>query len=246
MTDFSKIAPYYDLMTGFKKRLINDFGNFKNLVNKFSIKKALDAGCGSGVHSIILSKIGVDVTGLDASAEMLELTRKNMLREGVEIPLEQEYFETMPNKWTDSFDAVFCMANSLVGVETGERLSLAMKSFQRVLKPGGKAIIQLVNFMKYRQNDERIIKISNEENITFVRFFDFEEKVVRLNVIIIEHDMGNVKHQFISEKILPVSSEVIKLASDAGGFSNVEFFSNLTLADTFLPDSPNLIVVLTK
>ena len=246
MTDFSKIAPFYDLMTGFSRRLINDFGHLKHIVEKYSISKALDAGCGSGVHSIILAKCGVDVTGLDASAEMLELARANALKEGVEIPLEQEFYESMPEAWTESFDAVFCLANSLVGVETGERLALAIQSFGRVLKPGGRAIIQLVNFIKYRRNDQRIIKVSTEQNYTFVRFFDFEEAIVRLNVLVIEHALGEVKHQFISDTILPINTEVIKISSKIGNFTQVEFFADLTLTDPFSDDSNNLVVVLTK
>lgn len=246
MTDFAQIAPYYDLMTNFSNRLVNDFGAIKNILTKYDIKTALDAGCGSGVHSIIMAKNGIDVTGLDSSTEMLELARKNALREGVEFPLENEYYETMPNAWTDHFDGVFCLANSLVGVETGERLALAMKSFQRVLKPGGVAIIQLVNFIKYRRKEQRILKVSTQENITFVRFFDFEEQLVRLNVLIIEHELGKTKHLFISEKILPVNTEVMEVGAKIAGFAKIEFFSDLTLTDPYSVSSDNLVVVLTK
>lgn len=246
MTDFAKIAPYYDLMTNFSNRLVNDFGVIKNIIKKFEIETALDAGCGSGVHSIIMAKNGIDVTGLDASEEMLELAHKNALREGVEFPLLHEYFETMPNEWTGLYDGVFCLANSLVGVETGERLALSMKSFQRVLKPGGVAIIQLLNFIKFRRKEQRIIKVSTQDNLTFVRFFDFEEKEVRLNVLIIEHEMGEAKHRFISEKILPINTDVMEVSSRIAGFSSIEFYSDLSLTDPYETKSPNLVVVATK
>ncbi|MEE9441181.1 MAG: class I SAM-dependent methyltransferase [candidate division Zixibacteria bacterium] len=246
MTDFTDIAPFYDKMTGYADRLIGDFGTIKHLVKKFNFKNALDAGCGTGVHSIILSKIGVDTIGLDSSEQMLEMARANALKEGVEIQFEKEFFESMPNEWTDKFDSVFCLANSLVGVETGERLSLAMKSFNRVLCPGGTAILQLVNFIKYRKENKRIIKVSSDENLTFVRFFDFEKEVTRLNVLVIEYDMGQVKHKFISQPILPINTEVIAVAAKIGGFSSIEFFSDLSLTDPFSNDADNMIVVLTK
>jgi glycine/sarcosine N-methyltransferase len=246
MTDFKDIAPFYDKMTGYSDRLIGDFGIVKHLVKKFNIKNALDAGCGTGVHSIILSKIGVDTIGLDSSEQMIEMARANALKEGVDIQFEKEFYESMPNKWTDKFDSVFCLANSLVGVETAERLTLAMKSFNRVLRPGGIAILQLINFIKYRKENKRIIKVSSDENLTFVRFFDFEKDTTRLNVIVIEHDMGQVKHEFISQPILPINTEVITVASKIGKFSSIEFFSDLSLTDPFSYDSNNMIVVLTK
>ncbi len=246
MTTFSDIAEYYDRMTGFSNRLINDFGLFKNIVKKFDFKTALDAGCGSGVHSIILSRLGIDIIGLDASEKMLELARANSLKEGQEIEFIKEFYESMPHDWDDKFDGLFCMANSLVGVETGERLSLALKSFNRVLKPGGKAIIQLMNFAKFRRGGQRVIKVSSDRNLTFVRFFDFEEQITRLNLMIIEHEMGEVKHRFISNEILPINEEVMTVASKLGRFSEIEIFSDLSLTDKFTAESGNMVVVLTK
>jgi len=246
MTDFSHIAEHYDLMTGFKNRLVNDFGAIKHLVDTFGLTKVLDAGCGTGVHTIILSKMGVAATGLDASEAMLERARINALNEGVKPEFELEKFEAMPNKWSDSFDAIFCLANSLVGVETGERLALALKSFKRVLKPGGRAIIQIINFPRFRRENQRIIKISSAENLTFVRFLDFDKLVTRLNVLTIKHNMGQVTHTFDSQKILPVDIDVMTIAAKMQRFSEIGFFGDLSLADSYRPNSPNLVVVLTK
>ncbi len=246
MSDFSAIAQYYDLMTGYQDRLINEFGVVKYLVEKFNVKTALDAGCGTGVITIILAKIGVDVIGLDSSPDMLEIARTNALREGVEPDFEQEFFESMPGSWTGKFDAVFCPDNSLVGIETGERLALAFKSFHRVLKPGGRAIVQLLNFIKFRRTNRRIIKVSSAQNYTFVRFFDFEEKETRFNVIVIKHDMGKTKYEFTSQRILPINNDVLTVASNIARFSRVEFYSDPGLTEPDSPDSEDIIAVLTK
>lgn len=246
MADFASIAPYYDLMTDHSQRLVRDFGVIKHLVEKFGVKTALDAGCGTGVHSIILTKMGVDVIGIDSSAEMLAIAHTNALKEGVEPPFEVEYFEALPDKWSEKFDAVFCLANSLVGVEKGERLILALKSFKRVLKSGGRAIIQVLNFDNYRRRDRRIIKVSSHQNFTFVRFFDFAEDETRLNVIVIKHDLGQVTHEFFSQRILPLNKEILSIAARAGHFSTVEFFSDLTLAHPYSSDGDDLVAVLTK
>jgi SAM-dependent methyltransferase len=246
MVDFSTISPFYDLMTGYSKRLANDFGTIKNLVEKFNIKAALDAGCGTGVHSIILAKLGVDVLGFDASAEMLEMARINAKHEGVKPAFEQEYFETVPEEWWGKYDAVFCLANSLVGVQIARRLDLAMQSFCRALKPGGKAIIQVLNTKWFLNHDERIIRVSSEENFTFVRFFDFDRDITRLNVIAIEHEMGEVKHRFVSSKIMALDQDRLSQAARYGGFSQVEFFSDMILSKPLTNESRDMVVVLTK
>ena len=246
MTDFSTISSFYDLMTGYSSRLVNDFGKIKYLVNKFDIKTALDAGCGSGVHTIIMAKLGIDVLGFDASKEMLELANTNALKEGVKPRFEYEYFETIPEEWWGKNDAVFCLANSLVGVVNKQRLSLAMKSFQRSLKPGGRVIIQTLNTTWFINRDERIIRVSSEDNFTFVRFFDFDQKEARLNVVVIEHDMGQVKHQFISSPIMLLNANILRKAAETAGFSEAEFYSDLVLTKPLTADSRDIVAVLTK
>ena len=233
-------------MTGFSRRLVNDFGVIKHLVEKFNIKKALDAGCGSGVHTIILSKIGVEVLGFDAAKEMLDLARTNALKEGVQPRFEHEYFETIPEEWWGHYDAVFCMANSIAGVANEQRLSLALKSFQRALKPGGKAVLQLLNTAWFKNRDQRIIKVSSEDNFTFVRFFDFDHNETRLNVVVIEHDMGEVTHKFITSPILALNADILKEAAQTAGFSASEFFSDLVLTRPLDRDSRDIVAVLTR
>lgn len=246
MVDFSTISPFYDLMTGYSRRLVNDFGTIKLLVDKFNIKSALDAGCGTGVHTIILSKLGVDVLGFDASPEMLEMASVNAKREGVTPAFKQEYFESVPEPWWGKYDAVFCLANSLVGVQNARRLDLAMLSFCRALKPGGRAIIQVLNTAWFLNHDERIIKVTSEENFTFIRFFDFDSELTRLNVIAIEHEMGEVKHRFISSKVLAVDKDQLLQAARYGGFSKVEFFSNMVLTEPLTAESRDIVALLTK
>jgi ubiquinone/menaquinone biosynthesis C-methylase UbiE len=246
MADFSTISSFYDVMTGYGNRLVNDFGRIKLLVEKYGIRKALDAGCGTGVHSIILAKIGVETLGFDASPEMLELARTNALKEGVKPVFVEEYFETIPEEWWGQYDAVFCLANSLVGVRNEQRLSLAIKSFQRALKPGGRAIIQLLNTAWFQNRDQRIIRVSSEDNFTFVRFFDFDADETRLNVIIIEHQMGRVSHQFISTPIMAIDAGILEEAAETAGFSEAEFFSDLVLTEPLSGDSRDIVAVLTK
>jgi ubiquinone/menaquinone biosynthesis C-methylase UbiE len=246
MADFSTIAPYYDLMTGYSRRLVREFGVIKHLVDKFKITRALDAGCGTGVHTIILAKIGVDVVGLDSSPDMLAIARTNALKEGVKPVFCREYFESMPPEWNESFDAIFCLANSLVGVQNAERMSLSLQAFYRALKPGGRAVIQLLNISGFRRQNRRIIKVSSEQNLTFVRFLDFDELDTRLNVLVLEHELGQVHHTFSSQSILPITAELLSAAARVNHFARVEFFGDLALAGPVAPDSENLVALLTR
>lgn len=50
--------------------------------------KVLDAGCGTGEHTILLARLGYDVLGIDASGPAIERARENADRHGVTARFE--------------------------------------------------------------------------------------------------------------------------------------------------------------
>jgi len=63
-------------------------------------ERVLDIGCGSGNHLLILNKMGLDVSGVDASPEMIELAKERLghrctLKTGVaeDLPFEDNEFD---------------------------------------------------------------------------------------------------------------------------------------------------------
>jgi len=245
MADFSKIATFYDRMTGFDNRLKNDYDIIKGLVERFQVKRALDAGCGTGVHTIILAKLGIDVTGFDISPEMLDKAQENAEREEVEPELYRAEFEYLPEEWRGSFDTVFCLANSLAGAETKPRLIQALQSFRMMLKPGGRAIIQLLNIPWFRESGRRIIRVSSDDPFIFVRFLDFVDFLTRLNVMILEKDGDNFTSYIVSEPVLAIDAELLTNSAIEAGFEGVELFSDMRLSQGFENESDNIVAVLT-
>lgn len=96
----------------------------------------LDVGCGSGYIASILEKKRFVVTGVDISAKMLELARKNAPR---------STFLKMDMKRLDfpkeSFDGVVCFY-SIFHVPRRYHLGI-LKQFHRVLRPKGLLAIHM-------------------------------------------------------------------------------------------------------
>ena len=101
----------------------------------------LDVATGPGYFCTALAKLGTfGVTGLDISADLVEIARANATREQVEVTFLEADAGSMPFAG-DAFDLVFC--------------SWAVKNFQnpvavlcemyRVLRPGGRVLIVDVN-----------------------------------------------------------------------------------------------------
>ncbi|MBR6114184.1 MAG: class I SAM-dependent methyltransferase [Oscillospiraceae bacterium] len=96
----------------------------------------LDCGCGPAFFTIILSKAGYRVTGIDAAEGMLEKARKNTAEYGVDAQiLEMDCHE--PAFPDDSFDLVVSR-NVTHALRDHVR---AYSEWLRVLRPGGTLLI---------------------------------------------------------------------------------------------------------
>lgn len=103
--------------------------------------KVLDLCCGMGRHSLALSEAGYEVTGIDLSESLLREARAQEGAERVtwlrsdmrELPLE------------GGFDAVVNLFTSFGYFEEDEEQVKVLREIGRMLKPGGKFIIDFLN-----------------------------------------------------------------------------------------------------
>ena len=103
-----------------------------HLINKYARgKKALDYGCGSGSSTAFLYEIGLDVSGIDISEEMIDEARcfiKDVdfqLIKNAQIPYVNAFFDIVFSSFV------------LFEVSSKKELVLIFNEIYRVLKPGG-------------------------------------------------------------------------------------------------------------
>ena len=95
--------------------------------------RVLDAGAGSGCHSIILKEKGLDVVAIDIS----ELSIEVMKERGIDARNINFFDET----FTEKFDTVLLAMNGIGIVGKTERLETFFRSLKRLLAPGGQVLL---------------------------------------------------------------------------------------------------------
>ena len=156
----------------------------KNDTKSLSGLKVLDIGCGGGLVSEPLSRLGANVTGIDASYKNIEFAKINAKKNSLEI----KYLNTSPekNEINEKFDVIL----NLEVVEHVENLDLFLESASKLLKKNGIMFIATINrtfesYVKAIVGAEYILRwlpIGTHDWQKFLKPDEIEKKFQNLNL----------------------------------------------------------------
>ena len=107
-----------------------------------SADDVLDMGCGTGRFTLPLAQHAKKVTGLDASAAMIEQARSKAQQQGLTIDFHEADMEQLPFE-DQSFDVVVSML-ALMHIPLASRQKVFLEA-SRVLRPGGRLLVSVKN-----------------------------------------------------------------------------------------------------
>ena len=127
----------------------------------------LDVPCGHGRIANRLAARGARVTGLDATPRFLELARAGATAAGVEVEYVEGDMRSLP--WPDErFDRVFSWFTSF-GYFDDEDNRRVLREACRVLRPGGRFLVELNNLAELLPRWLPSVVVENEGNLSIDR-----------------------------------------------------------------------------
>lgn len=185
--------------------------------------KILDVGCGTGRHSIELTKRGYRVTGVDLSESQLARAREKAGEQQLSIDFLRHDARKLP------FQAEFDVAIMLCGggfplMETDEMNFDILKSVTRSLKNSGKFVFTALNglFPLHHSLDEFHAE-GTEEGGSACRENTFDLMTLRsFSTVEFEDDHGNKKKLSCNERYY-VPSEITWLLKTLN-YTRIEIF----------------------
>jgi SAM-dependent methyltransferase len=104
--------------------------------------RVLDCACGTGQLAVGLAGLGLDVVATDASLGMVRRTEELAAEHDVSLQAHQVSWEELSDHLdAASFDAVFCVGNSLGHAEGAAGRQAALAAMARLLRPGGRLVL---------------------------------------------------------------------------------------------------------
>lgn len=143
MAIFDEEAVNYDEWYKTRKGVFIDEIETKCLFDLFKAKKGmkvLDVGCGTGIFSIKLAKLGCRVVGIDISDKMLEKAKEKAMVENLDIE-----FLKMDACKLDFADETFDAAISVAVLEFVLDYSKFLDEMFRVVKKNGRIVVGTIN-----------------------------------------------------------------------------------------------------
>lgn len=178
--------------------------------------KIIDVGCGTGRHSIELTKRGYKITGIDLSESQLERAKEKAKAQNLQIDFQKYDARKLPFK--NEYDlAIMLCEGAFPLMETDEMNYEILKNIAKSLKDSGKLIFTTLNglFPLYHSVEEFCASTMEEENTTY-KSNTFDLMTFRdHNITTVEDDFGNKKELECNERYY-VPSEITWLLKTLG------------------------------
>jgi 2-polyprenyl-6-hydroxyphenyl methylase/3-demethylubiquinone-9 3-methyltransferase len=103
--------------------------------------RAVDVGCGGGILSEGLARLGADVLGVDLGGDLLEVADLHGLESGVKVAYRKVSAEALAEERPGAFDLVACMEM----LEHVPDPASVVRACAKLAKPGGKVFFSTLN-----------------------------------------------------------------------------------------------------
>ncbi len=223
---FDIVSSYYDDMIGFEAALDRRTEALRNIISP-DYKNAADFGCGTGLDSISLNRLGLKVSAFDISPGMIAEAELNARKYAPEIRFHNISVTAVPESFYNSFDVAVSLGNTISNIPFTE-ISAAVNKLYAVLKSGGRLVIQVLNYSALREKNERILNITHKDDTYFIRFYDFLENHINFNIL--KFNSGNSsKRSLVTTPLYPYTQERLITLLLTNNFRNVASCGSLAM-----------------
>lgn len=215
-------------------------------INRDKSIKIIDIGCGTGRHTIELTKRGYNVTGVDLSENQIKRARQKGQKAGVTIDFQTQDARNLP--FDGEFDlAIMLCEGGFSLMETDEMNFEILRNATKVLKDNGKLIFTALNglFPLFHSLNDFYESAQKEGQSQCIEC-SFDLMTFRdYNTVVFEDDSGNKRELKCNERYY-VPSEITWLLKSLG-FRTIDIFGAKIGAysrnDKLTPDDFEMLVI---
>jgi len=190
---------------------------FKEILNPSQNDAILDLCCGQGRHTMTLARQGFkNLTGLDRSHYLIRRARNQARTEGLPIQFREGDARKLPFG-PDTFDFVIIPGNSFGYFESLNDDEKVLKEVFKVLKPGGRLLLDITDGQFIRDNFERRSWewIDKKTFVCRERSLSTDNQRLISREVITDVNKGVFADQFYAERLFS-ADDILTLMANCG------------------------------
>lgn len=196
---------------------------FIDILNKYNCKKVFNSAVGDGYDTVNLVEAGFEVTNNEIDSVFLRQAIKNAASQGIRLEniLRHDWRE-IPDKLKNSYDGLICLGNSITYLMNRKDQLVALKNFNKILKPKGIAVIDSRNY-DYMLDERKHILKDPINNFRYSGKYYYGGSVIKGYPVVIEDDKVVLEYLNLKTKekayltLYPFRrKELIELMNEAG------------------------------
>jgi ubiquinone/menaquinone biosynthesis C-methylase UbiE len=243
---YNEIAGEYDQMFDFKNDLAVAEKFVAGLKERFDFNNVLDIGCGTGSLTLALARTGANCVGMDLSSGMIEKARKNTAECAGRIKLINCGIGDMRKHLSDKFDLIICIGNTIPHLLDTSDLDKMFADCSQLLSPGGHLAVNLLNYDRVLDAKDRIVGITRDNDIEFIRFYDFEKPFVNFNLLEINWSEAPPVHKLVTTKLYPFRLQELESALVKADFKDLVAFEGMAFKEYSIEKSKSVMFIASK
>ncbi len=208
--------------------------------------KVLDMGCATGGYAMALAEKGHHVTAADLDGDMVAQLQNESQRRNLNL---QTYTMDLRNisELPETYDLIYCIGNTIVHLKDLSEVRQFINDAYDKLKPGGKLVIQSVNYDRILKDQVQKLPdiIREQPPLTFIRRYDHTEGSIDF---IGELSLGTgetIEKWTAHTRLLPILKDDLVHVFKAIDFSAINCFGDFKMT-TFTLESPALVTLTIK
>jgi SAM-dependent methyltransferase len=178
---------------------------------------ALDLGAGFGMHAIPLARLGLRVTAIDTSAELLRLLEHlagNLAVRAVEDDL-LGFLEHM----TQPPAAILCMGDTITHLPDRGAVESLIERAALALLPDGVFVVSFRDYSVPLLGDQRFIPVRSDDDRILTCFLEYQREVVVVHDILHERTAEGWRTRVSHYPKLRLSPQDLMVSLESRGFS---------------------------
>lgn len=148
--------------------------------------RVIDFGCGPGLYTSRIARLGAEVFGIDFSSRSIEYARASARRENLEVSyIEADYLDFQPKGTFDLITMIMC---DFCALSPMQRLTM-LEKFEGLLSDQGRIVLDVYSLRAFDEKQERLVCEKNQLNgfwspnpyYGFVASFKYDDDKVSLD-----------------------------------------------------------------